>query len=204
LQRIEAERKKTIPTFNPYYKKEDAKHIGILEPNINLVKTFVIPACIVERLYCEDPDQFKETGVRIYCSDHIRDRQAFKHLYGHLTCKGILSSESRYTVIDIFNSDCNVIISHQHLCEYNYLYLDALYYGLPLVHNSPRLKEYGYYYPDFDVAKGFKALQRALNEHDKNIASYNEKAQDLLFKHSVKNPDNIKGYKKIFRKNRCF
>ena len=40
-----------------------------------------------------------------------------------------------------------IILSHQLKCELNYLYFEALYLGLPLLHNSPMISEYGYFYP---------------------------------------------------------
>lgn len=200
LQKIEAAHKKTNPNFNCYYDQNNKKNIGILEPNINLVKNCVIPLAIVENLYDQGPEKFNDKNVRLYCSDHIANRQAFNHLYSHLTCQTILSSEKRYKISDILNSDCDVIISHQHLCELNYLYLDALYYEIPLVHNSPLFKEFGYYYPDFDVQKGGNALSQALNKHNDNIDSYREKSKEALYKFSTKNPDNINGYKKIINR----
>ena len=199
LQKLEIDRTTVNPNFNPRYQKNNNKHIGILEPNINLVKNFIIPTTIVESLYSQDASIFGRKNARIYCSNHIIERQAFKHFYGYLSCQKILSSEKRYPVIDIFHSDCSLVISHQHLCELNYLYLDALYYDIPLVHNSPFLQDCGYYYPEFDVKKGALALKQALTEHDLRLDEYRDQAQKTLYRYSTKNPDNVRGYRNIIQ-----
>jgi len=38
--------------------------------------------------------------------------------------------------------------------DLNYVFLECFYLGVPLIHNSKMLKDYGYYYPDLDISKG--------------------------------------------------
>ena len=47
------------------------------------------------------------------------------------------------------------VVTHQTLNELTNLYFETLYLGLPLIHNSPMLEDYGYYYNDFDLEKGY-------------------------------------------------
>ena len=67
------------------------------------------------------------------------------------------------------------------------MYYEALYGGFPLVHNSPFLKDVGYYYEDFDIDDGVHALERAVFEHDNSIKNYQKKANAFL---STINPNN--------------
>ncbi|OKH19073.1 DUF2827 family protein [[Limnothrix rosea] IAM M-220] len=200
LQKLENLRKKNNPDFDPQYSPESDKHIGILEANINLVKNAVIPVSIVESLYSQDKKALKRKTVRIYCSNNLRERQAFQHLFNYFEGKSLFTSEARFAVPDILHFDCDFIVSHQHLCSLNYLYLDALYYNIPLIHNSDTLKEYGYYYPNFDVKKGAEALKEALENHDSRLEEYAKQAAKALNKFSVSNKRNINGYKKIINK----
>ena len=41
----------------------------------------------------------------------------------------------------------NIVVSHQLDCPQNYLYLDTIYGGYPLIHNSLHFSDIGYYYP---------------------------------------------------------
>jgi hypothetical protein len=49
--------------------------------------------------------------------------------------------------------EVDAVITHQWENDLNYLYWDVLSLGYPLVHNSSRIKDAGYYYPDFDPAR---------------------------------------------------
>ena len=58
-----------------------------------------------------------------------------------------LHIEERHRFQYIMQNYCNVVISYQENWELNYLYLECFYLGIPLIHNSEILKEWGYYYP---------------------------------------------------------
>ena len=80
----------------------------------------------------------------------------------------------------------------------NYTYLEALYFNIPLVHNSEYIKTAGYYYPDYEIQLGAKALHEALTYHDKNLESYKKSAQEVLYRYSPKNPLVKERYKDLF------
>ncbi len=200
LEKFESLRKTENPNFCPHYVPNvKNKHIGILEANIDLVKNLMIPACIVESLFMREPKVLGEKTVRIYSATHLHQRQSFRHFFDYFQSKNLFTAEHRYPIVDILHFDCNVIISHQHLCELNYLYLDALYYNIPLVHNSSLMKDYGYYYPDFDVYKGADALKLALETHDSNLEQYRHLAKQALHQFSIRNVSNIEVYKSIVK-----
>ena len=89
-------------------------------------------------------------------------------------------------------------MSHQLLNALNYTYLEALYFNIPLVHNSEYIKDAGYYYPDYDTILGAKALHEALTYHDKNLNDYQTRAQRVIDRYSPNNPLVIERYKKLF------
>ena len=105
---------------------------------------------------------------------------------------------SRKKVSLIFSHEANVVVSHQLLNALNYTYFEALYFNIPLVHNSEYIKGAGYYYPDYDTKKGGQALYEALTFHDNHLELYKEKSQKIIFKYSPKNPEVIRLYKKLF------
>ena len=81
-----------------------------------------------------------------------------------------------------FNDDepMPIILSYQLNNTLNYLYYEALYYGYPLVHNSPDLENCGYYFPEFDLTKCGEQILNAYNIHNDNLKDYNKKSMKYL------------------------
>ena len=76
----------------------------------------------------------------------------------------------------------------------NYIYLEALYLGIPFVHNSEFFKDSGYFYEGFDIVEGSKQLKKAIEEDGNFSESYKENAKKMIWKYSPENPKNILGY----------
>jgi hypothetical protein len=66
--------------------------------------------------------------------------------------------------------------------------------GNPLVHNSPWLREAGYYYPDFDTRAGAAQLLHALRSHDVQRADYQARAARVFHAVDPFNPANVDAY----------
>jgi hypothetical protein len=62
----------------------------------------------------------------------------------------------------------------------NYLYYEALYYGWPLVHNSPDLDGCGYYYPENNIGACAEAIKKAYTFHNRTSKEYLEKGRAYL------------------------
>ena len=88
----------------------------------------------------------------------------------------------------------DAVVSHQWQNDQNYGYLDALYGNYPLVHNSPWLRDAGYYYPDFDIAAGAAQLREAVRSHDRQLDDYRARAQRVFQSVDPFSPANIEGY----------
>ena len=115
-----------------------------------------------------------------------------------ITKKGKITFADRKKFSTIFSKEANVVVSHQLLNALNYTYLEALYFNIPLVHNSEYIKDAGYYYPDYDTILGAKALNEALTFHDKNLDDYKRRASRVIDRYSPTNPLVIEKYKKLF------
>lgn len=180
------------------YNPEQKKRIGIVEPNLNMTKNCIPSIFIVEELMSEHENLFED--LTVYCSGSIRDKKYFRSLMWNLdiTKKGKITFADRKKISLIFAKECNVIVSHQLLNALNYTYLEALYFNIPLVHNSEYIKGAGYYYPDYETQLGAKALHEALTFHDKNLEKYKKSAQEVLHRYSPKNKLVIERYKKLF------
>jgi hypothetical protein len=164
------------------------------EPNVCMVKTSIIPMLSVEEAYREQPS-FLE-NMRVMNTLHMKEHPTFVHFARSLDIvnHGLASFEARFPLYEYMANHGDCIISHQWENAQNYLYYEALYGGYPLVHNSPLMKDYGYYYPEFDSQEGGKAMLRAFREHDSALPEYKEKAKALLRELDVSSPRNVEIY----------
>ena len=97
-----------------------------------------------------------------------------------------LSVEARYPLPFILKEHCNCIISCTRDCDLNYVAIECFYLGVPYIHNSPILRDYGYYYPEYNVSKGAQQIKFVIENH--NREEYIEKHKPIVEKFSVKNP----------------
>ncbi len=161
-------------------------HVGkeievlILESNIHLSKASWLPIVSCEKLNKED-DSLIETVYAFNFPDHAHSYK----MVGDLSINKKLRKFKRLAMPEImlhFNekSSFPIIVSHQTQVTLNYLFYEALYFGWPLVHNSPALEDCGYYYPENDIVACADAIKYAYNHHNKNIDLYIERAKAYL------------------------
>lgn len=180
-----------------FYKPGDEKNIAILEPNLNITKHCLPSIMIADKVFRDFGDCMNM--VSVYCSTKLMNKKYFKTLMWNLdiTRANKIEFAQRSKISKIFAKDCNFVVSHQLLNALNYTYLESLYLNIPLVHNSEFIKSAGYYYPDYDIEAGSKALRKALETHDDNIEEYKSKSRDVLYKYSPENLSVIDRYKKL-------
>ena len=108
-----------------------------------------------------------------------------------------ISGEARYQTAYILTQYLDVLICHQVLNPLNYLYLDAVFLGYPVIHNAPLCKDLGYYYEGSDTLTGSKHLNYVLTEHDNNLEEYDQRNDKVLQRYHADNEDLIKTYDKL-------
>ena len=137
--------------------------LTVLEPNRDLLKTFLTPLLIAECLYRTMPEAINV--VRLMNLHHRRD---------HAELKGVLDAtdlhrDSRVTVEGRFETPwvlahhTDAVVSHQWGNPLNYAYLEACWLGYPLVHNAELCRDLGFYYAGHDVAAGAAMLGQAIS-----------------------------------------
>lgn len=189
---------KMMPIYLP--NKDNAnKTISVFEPNINVVKWSMIPTLIMEDYYRNGGDFNK---INLFGAKKLIESELYK---------GLLSKMDMFMkdpvkinilprveiVIALTNTD--VVVAHQWENQLNYAYLDALYLNFPLVHNSPMIKDAGYYYPEFNIEEGRKQLEFAMNNHDGNIESYNDRSENVLTRYTGYNTGMVELYTKLLQ-----
>jgi hypothetical protein len=175
-----------------YIEKPD---IYVMEPSISLLKNALIPMAIIEKTYREQPDLFGK--AMILNGLHYNQQTYFLENIA-LNMSSLLADANkvyftgRYAFDDAFTRR-DILLGHQFECELNYLYLEALYKDIPLVHNSPAFADVGYYYPEFDVNIGYAQLTEAIRDRGDN----EQKNSEFLYRYSIHNADNQKDYRKL-------
>ncbi|MFT6153736.1 MAG: hypothetical protein ACJA1X_001081 [Bermanella sp.] len=175
-----------------YIEKPD---IYVMEPSISLLKNALIPMAIIEKAYRAQPDLFGK--AMILNGTHYNQQKYFleniaRNMSSLIADANKVYFTGRYGFDDTFKTR-DILLGHQWECELNYLYLEALYKNIPLVHNSPAFAEVGYYYPEFDVNVGHAQLVAAIN--DKNYDD--QKNKDFIYQYSIHNIDNQEEYKRL-------
>lgn len=176
------------------FKPSSKMNIGVIEPNINLIKNCMIPIAIIEHLYNKNTETMGD--CMIFNAADIRKHAMADSLFLHLnSVKGKKTTfEGRYKFAKIFSSYADIMLSHQHMCGLNYTYLESFYLGIPLVHNSKYFKDAGYYYEEFSISGGSRALEAAILDKGNFSNHHKLAANEYLWKYSLENQENIDKY----------
>jgi len=187
--------------YDPRYKPSNEKKIAVLEPNMSMCKNCLVPVAILFNTF----KYFKKGSI--FCSSSVVKNQSFLSFINNMKEKynsNNIYFENRYQFNFIFSHHANILLSYSNRCALNYTYLEALYCGIPLIHNSPYIKDVGYYYNFNNVNEGIKQVIKVIDEHDNNIEEYESKAKKKLYKYSPNNPDVYNRYKELLEKNYDF
>lgn len=147
--------------------------IYVMEPNLSVIKNALIPLTIIEEVYRRAPESFGKATILNGLGFNSR-KFFLENIVRNLPCaraeKNKVYFAGRHGFSDTFKRRGDVLLGHQWGCDLNYLYLEALYLGVPLVHNAKALSKVGYYYPEFNAQLGrdrcLEALRRGCTEDD--------------------------------------
>ncbi|UXU90363.1 DUF2827 domain-containing protein [Burkholderia sp. S-53] len=169
--------------YRPQPRKEytfRALRAAVLEPNISVTKTCSIPMLICDAAFRANEDAIAE--LHLLNTIQMKDHPTFVHLANSLdlTKRRKVRFEQRHDFAGYMSQFGDAVVTHQWQQDQNTLYLDALYGGYPLIHNSKWLGSAGYYYPDADIPSGACRLIEASRNHDENFDSYRRSASEFL------------------------
>ena len=80
-------------------------------------------------------------------------------------------------------------VLHQWNNEYNYMTLELLWSGFPVIHNAQSWKEYGYCYEGNSVNNMISKISFVRERHGELLEAYKSHARLLAWTHSPYNPD---------------
>tara|TARA_Y100001958_G_C21229415_1_gene555011 strand:- start:799 stop:1875 length:1077 start_codon:yes stop_codon:yes gene_type:complete len=176
--------------FNENWKIDS---IGVLESNLYFVKMCHIPVLICEEYY---NNYSKDIDCYIFGS-RILEGGGFNKFANmmNIVKENKMSFEERMKFNHtIKRGYTKCVVSHQIYNELNYLQLECMFLGIPIIHNSRAFKDHGYYYDEMNVKMGSEQLKMAIDNHKSVYKRERERDMERLFEYSPNNKKNISGY----------
>jgi len=177
------------PLGTPFKSLQD---IVIAEPNISFQKTALVPLLLAEAYYRKFPSW--QGHVFVQNSERLLMTPFWTGLVGRLSLfrdKRIVFS-GRKSILDLVQEHSGaVFICHQLTNEYNYMILELLYLGVPVLHSSPSWSASGHYYSVNNWQDAVWTLKEVIGGNRDSPAS------DVLWSVSPENPVNQDGWAKL-------
>jgi hypothetical protein len=185
--------------YSPGTARKD-KNLLVMEPNLNVLKYAMIPMLAAEDLYRRKGNEgyglfIVASGDRLMKNDYHRKCLLKLDLNSSNPYK--IQYLKRRPVTQLLAEFTSVVVSHQWENPLNYAYLDALYFGYPLVHNAPMVKDLGYYYEGFNAGECATQIDKALSSHDNDFFSYVTETHQKLKRYTPTNEKVVEHYRKL-------
>jgi hypothetical protein len=165
--------------------------ILIMEPNISFQKSAIIPLLILESYARANPK--KEFDVVVLNGDRLIASGYFKASIEpslDLAKRGMIKYGGRHSMIEAMKAYPHATaICHHMNNEFNYMVMEFLYAGFPVLHNCRAWERFGYFYPDNSISSGVKQVGEAIDSHAERLEAYKSHARALAWRHSIYNPD---------------
>jgi hypothetical protein len=163
----------------------------VMEPNISIQKAGLLPILIAEEYARAYPD--KDIELIVLNADRLTMSGFYKASIEPcltLVTQNRIKYSGRNDMITVLKAYPHAIpICHHTNNEFNYMVLEFLYAGFPVLHNCRAWESFGYYYPDNDTIAGSKQLSEVVNYHHERSEVYKSHSRALAWRHSIYNPD---------------
>lgn len=180
-----------VPRWTPPSTGEHATLI-IMEPNISFQKSSLVPLLAIERWYRSTGRAWKGkvvviNGDRLEATPHfqnsVRPRLA-------LTADGRIEYTERKDILTTMRTwPSAIFVGNQMNNEFNYMTLELMWCGFPIVHNAATWGAFGYFYDGNNLATAAQQIDAAVNSHAERLEAYKAHARTLVWKHSPYNPE---------------
>ena len=173
--------------------------ILIMEPNISFQKSALVPLMAAEAFCKKHPDW--DGQVLVVNGEKLLQSQFFLpsiHQHLQIVKTDKLKLVGRRDMKDLMTQHPNLVaICHQVNNDYNYMTLELLHTGFPLIHNATSWSDYGYYYNENDIEGIVRLLEFIQASHSDRLEVYKSHSRALEWRHSPYNPDVQRGWKEL-------
>ena len=173
--------------------------IVIMDPNISFQKCYFYSLLLCEAFSKKYPEW--QGKVQIINGDKIKiDANSFNFILPSLTLykkdRIVLHGRKNiHTILKDHRSSC--FITHQWNNDFNYMTLELLYCNYPILHNSEGWGKFGYVYSINKWDEAIETMYNAFKNHKYNMNIYKTHAANLIWTHSIHNPEIQSQWRKI-------
>jgi hypothetical protein len=176
--------------------------IIIMEPNISFQKSSLIPILAVERWYRNGGCKWKGKIIII----NGKRIEEIPHFVMNIKSKldiirdGLVEFTDRNDIVSAMTKwPSAMYIGHQFNNEYNYMTLEHFWCGFPVIHNSAKWGEFGYYYNGNNIEEAAAQIENAWHSHHEKLEAYKAHSQALSWRHSPYNPEVHKAWDALLK-----
>jgi len=174
----------------------------IMEPNISFQKSALVPLFILENWYRRvgKARGWKGSiqvvnGERYSMIPHfLHNIMPFLDIFKDARVE-LLGRRDIISALTAWPSA--TFILHNYNNEFNYMTLELLWSGFPVLHNSPSWLAYGYGYEEADLAAGTTLIETIRKGHADRLETYRAHAATLAWRYSPYNPEIHAAWSKI-------
>ena len=169
-----------------------------MEPNISFQKCSVYPLLLVKAFAKAYPDWkgrlIVQNADRLFQSRWFRER-----MVPQMDLPVVWNGRQPLQEILQANPSA-VFLTHQITNDYNYLVLELMFLGYPVLHNSKAWSAFGYTWSEERWSESLQTLRSVLETHRDRRGAYEAHAQMLTWLHSPANPVNREGWMSLLCK----
>ena len=170
--------------------------IVILEPNVSIHKTSLVPLLICEEFYNKNPNKLGK--IYLFCEPDSNFKENLWYLKIFRDDK--VEFFNRMVSMDLYSSLNNlgkkyVILSSNIRNGLNFLHLECFKLNIPIIHNCKPFKNSGLYYQEDDIYDDYPlAIEHLLSVYNNR---YLQNTDDILNTYSPNNINNIEKYNSL-------
>ncbi len=177
----------------------------IMEPNISFQKSSVVPLMALEKWYRDVGRAAGWKGkIHVVNGDRLtmvpHASENFLPLLDIWKEGRVVVHDRRDIVSALTAWPSATFLLHNYNNEYNYMTLELMWAGFPVIHNSPSWAEYGYSYEGAGLAGAARQVEAVRKAHAERLEAYRGHAQLLAWRHSPYNPANQAAWEKLIQK----
>ena len=109
--------------------------------------------------------------IFVHNAEHFRERKFFmENIFAH--CKDGIEPKlvGRMRCVEWIMQPRSIILAHCRFMPFRYLYFDAAWLGIPLIHNSPLLRKIGgplgrFYYNENNIGQSAEAIKQLMDSY---------------------------------------
>lgn len=205
---IEHAKKESPVDLNYKISTQPNLDVLIFEPNMSTHKTSLCPILCLNDIERQDPSVIN--SIHVFCikdtsGDEIKER-ASSHRQKMISSLAVSPKIAMYprmitpSVLEWFRIHAPernvVVLTHNYMNNLNFLHLELMYLGYPVIHNCEAFKNNGLWYNDFafhDCKEKIRKCLELFGEYE----NYRKRCLEIVNEYLPTNPKIISSYRKL-------